>query len=86
MGATYAWQSSLTKNICQLSPLTDETSSPVASRHSIFGLNRLKILAIFERQTKVDLPGFEPGTFGLQSRRSTTELQALKVKAGQQVK
>ena len=25
----------------------------------------------------MDLPGLEPGTFGLQSRRSTTELQAL---------
>ena len=26
----------------------------------------------------VDPPGLEPGTFGLQSRRSTTELQALR--------
>ena len=26
----------------------------------------------------VDPPGLEPGTFGLQSRRSTTELRALR--------
>jgi hypothetical protein len=47
MGATYAWQSSLTRNICQLSPLTGEKHLHQSHLSIYFGPVGLKTLCNF---------------------------------------